>query len=101
MHIAKVQTVNEDIELIERHLAGDGNASRQLVQKYEQMVFALVNQMLGRDEDVGDAAQEVFLNVLQALPRFRGESALSTWIYRIGWFPRRRPGCLPILPARW
>lgn len=83
MHIAKVQTVNEDIELIERHLAGDGDASQQLVQKYEQMVFALVSQMLGRGEDVRDAAQEVFLNVLQALPRFRGESALSTWIYRI------------------
>jgi RNA polymerase sigma-70 factor, ECF subfamily len=83
VHIAKVQTVDEDIELIERHLAGDGNASRQLVQKYEQMVFSLASQMLGRNEDVRDAAQEVFLNVLQALPRFRGESALSTWIYRI------------------
>lgn len=84
MHIAKVQTVNEDIELIERHLAGDGDASQQLVQKYEQMVFALASQMLGRGEEVRDAAQEVFLNVLKALPRFRGESALSTWIYRIG-----------------
>jgi len=84
VHIAKVQTVNEDIELIERHLAGDGDASQQLVQKYEQMVFALASQMLGRGEEVRDAAQEVFLNVLKALPRFRGESALSTWIYRIG-----------------
>jgi len=84
VHIAKVQTVNEDIELIERHLAGDGDASQQLVQKYEQMVFALASQMLGRGEEVRDAAQEVFLNVLKALPRFRGESDLSTWIYRIG-----------------
>jgi len=83
VHIAKVQTVNEDIELIERHLAGDGDASRQLVQRYEQMVFALASQMLGRGEDVRDAAQEIFLNVLKALPRFRGKSALSTWIYRI------------------
>ncbi len=47
------------------------------------MVLNLAARMTGRAEGAEDLAQEVFLRVWKALPRFRGECKLSTWIYRI------------------
>jgi RNA polymerase sigma-70 factor (ECF subfamily) len=46
-------------------------------------VFALVFRMLGRREEAEDLAQEVFVQVFKAIEQFRGDSKLSTWIYRI------------------
>jgi len=53
------------------------------VQAYEQRVFRLVLRMLGRRDEAEDMAQEVFVQVFKAIDQFRGESKLSTWIYRI------------------
>lgn len=75
--------MDEDAELIQKHLAGDRDASRVLVAKHQDAVFGLALRMLGSGEEARDAAQEVFLNVLEGLPGFRGESAFSTWLYRI------------------
>lgn len=72
-----------DAQLISRHLQGDQQASQALVERYQDMVYSLAWRMLGDGEEARDAAQEIFLNALEALPRFRGECALSTWLYRI------------------
>jgi RNA polymerase sigma-70 factor (ECF subfamily) len=70
-------------ELVERCRQGDETAFRALVDQYKGLVFALVaRSVLGR-ERAEDVAQEVFLKVHKGLPYFRGESRLSTWIYRI------------------
>jgi RNA polymerase sigma-70 factor, ECF subfamily len=69
--------------LVERCRAGDDDAFRELVDRYKDLVFALIARTVqdrGRAEDL---AQEVFLRVHRGLPYFRGEARLSTWIYRI------------------
>jgi len=79
--------VNEDAELesklIERLVARDERAFNELVRAYRQRVFALVLRMLGNPAEAEDLAQEVFVQVFKAIGTFRGESKLSTWIYRI------------------
>ena len=63
------------------------------------MVYHLALQLLGSHEDALDLSQDVFLTVFRSIHRFRGESALQTWIYRIvvnhvrnrqRWWRRRR-----------
>lgn len=49
----------------------------------QDMVFSLALRMLGSVPDAEDAAQEILLRAWKALPSFRGESELSTWVYRI------------------
>jgi RNA polymerase sigma-70 factor (ECF subfamily) len=69
--------------LIERCREGDEQAFRELVEHYKGLVFALVARSIkdpGRAEEV---AQDVFVRVYRGLPSFRGESRISTWIYRI------------------
>jgi RNA polymerase sigma-70 factor (ECF subfamily) len=53
------------------------------VKAYERRVFALVLRMIGNRAEAEDLAQEVFVQVFKAIGSFRGESKLSTWIYRI------------------
>lgn len=75
--------MSDDRELIQRHLAGDREAAGQLIRRHERMVLDLARQLLGPGEEARDAAQEIFLNLLQVLPGFRGEAAFTTWLYRI------------------
>jgi RNA polymerase sigma-70 factor (ECF subfamily) len=55
----------------------------QLFQRFHGMVFQLGYRVLGDREEALDLAQEVFLIVFRRMDRFRGESSLKTWIYRI------------------
>ncbi|MEO5726398.1 MAG: sigma-70 family RNA polymerase sigma factor [Byssovorax sp.] len=64
-------------------MARDESAFNELVVTYQRRVFALVFRMLGRREEAEDLAQEVFVQVFKAIDQFRGDSKLSTWIYRI------------------
>jgi RNA polymerase sigma-70 factor, ECF subfamily len=68
---------------IERLVGRDERAFNELVQIYEQRVYRLVFRMLGRRDEAEDMAQEVFVQVFKAIGQFRGDSKLSTWIYRI------------------
>jgi RNA polymerase sigma-70 factor, ECF subfamily len=68
---------------VARLVARDERAFNELVLTYERRVFALVFRMLGRRDEAEDLAQEVFVQVFKAIDQFRGESKLSTWIYRI------------------
>ncbi len=69
--------------LIENATKGDRVAQSRIVQKYERMVYNLGLKMLGNQEEAECILQETFLKVLEALPDFKGNSQLSTWIYRI------------------
>lgn len=55
----------------------------QIVVEHQAMVFRTLVRLTGRREDVEDLAQEVFLRLYRALPAFRGEAQLSTYLYRI------------------
>lgn len=72
-----------ETRFIERLRGRDERAFNDLVQQYEQRVFRLVFRMLGRREEAEDMVQEVFVQVFKAVESFRGDSKLSTWIYRI------------------
>jgi RNA polymerase sigma-70 factor, ECF subfamily len=72
-----------DALLVERVKLGDMRAFEMLVVKYQRRVERLVGRMV-RDVDlVPDIAQETFIRAYRALPKFRGESAFYTWLYRI------------------
>jgi RNA polymerase sigma-70 factor (ECF subfamily) len=73
----------DEARLVERLAARDERAFNALVRAYERRVFALVLRMLGNRAEAEDLAQEVFVQVFKAIGSFRGESKLSTWIYRI------------------
>ncbi len=74
---------DNEAEFVARLVARDETAFNLLVITYERRVFALVFRMLGRREEAEDLAQEVFVQVFKAIDQFRGDSKLSTWIYRI------------------
>jgi RNA polymerase sigma-70 factor (ECF subfamily) len=69
--------------LIARCAAGDETACAELVALHQRMVYGLAFTLLGNHDDALDLSQEVFLRVFRTLGRFRGQSALRTWIYRI------------------
>ena len=54
-----------------------------LVREHERAVFRTLTRLVGPGAHVEDLAQDVFLRLYRALPEFRGESALSTYLYRI------------------
>jgi RNA polymerase sigma-70 factor (ECF subfamily) len=58
-------------------------ASEQLVAEHQRTVVQLATNLLGDREEALDLSQEVFLRVFRTIHRFRGQSSLRTWIYRI------------------
>lgn len=69
--------------LISRCAAGDEAACTELVAEHQRMVFHLALHLLNDYDEALDLSQDVFLNVFRTIGRFRGQSALRTWIYRI------------------
>src|SRR2546425_11001305 len=77
-----MQAGNEP-ELVERCRRGDEGAFQELVERYKDLVFALIARTVQDRSRAEDLAQDVFLRIHRGLPYFRGEARLSTWIYRI------------------
>lgn len=79
----------ESAAIAEHAAASDGARSEikvefdELFDRYHSMVFHLTCRILGDREEALDVSQEVFLTVYRKLHRFRGDSSLKTWIYRI------------------
>jgi len=72
-----------EARLIERLIVRDERAFNALVRDYEARVFGVILRMIGDRAEAEDLSQEVFVQVFKAIGTFRGESKLSTWIYRI------------------
>ena len=77
------ETDSTEAALIARCVAGDESACADLVAAHQRTVFNLAFHLLGDRDEALDLSQEVFLRVFRTLSRFRGQSALRTWIYRI------------------
>lgn len=70
-------------ELIARLQQRDEAAFEELIRQYEKKVYTLCFRMCGSSEDAEEAAQDTFLALWRGIDRFRQESSLSTWIYRL------------------
>lgn len=79
----KATETEAEHKLIERCRLGDEAAFRQIVDQYKGLVFGLVARSVTNAGRAEELAQDVFLKVHRGLGSFRGESKLSTWIYRI------------------
>lgn len=78
-----VSTSDSDQQLVARVQAGDKRAFDLLVLKYQHKIFGLVSRYVKDSHEVQDVTQEAFIKAYRALPRFRGDSAFYTWLYRI------------------
>ncbi|ROR32122.1 RNA polymerase sigma factor RpoE [Inmirania thermothiophila] len=72
-----------DRELVRRVQAGEREAFDLLVRKYQHKIVQLISRYVRDPAEALDVAQEAFLKAYRALPKFRGESAFYTWLYRI------------------
>ena len=69
--------------LIQRAQQGDETAFTELFRRHRGDVTRLVFRVIGPSTDVEDVVQDVFVHVYRSLPRFRGDSKFSTWLYRL------------------
>ena len=72
-----------DLSLVRRVQRGDKGAFDALVLKYQHKVVKLVTRYVRSLAEAEDVAQEAFIKAYRALPQFRGDSAIYTWLYRI------------------
>ena len=78
-----VTTRETDQQLVLRAQKGDTRAFDLLVLKYQGRIATLVARFVNDATEVEDVTQEAFIKAFRALPKFRGESAFYTWLYRI------------------
>jgi len=74
---------DDEREAIEACRRGEREAFDRLVLRYQRDVYRLCYRFVFNHEDANDLAQEAFFRAWRAIPRFRGESSFSTWLYRI------------------
>ena len=72
-----------DKALVEKVKKGDKKAFDLLVLKYQQKVANIISRYIHDHSEVLDVSQETFIKAYRALPKFRGDSAFYTWLYRI------------------
>ncbi len=77
------EVAGSEAALVQRCAAGEEMAFSELVGEHQRMVVQLAVNLLGDRDEALDLSQEVFLRVFRTIHRFRGQSSLRTWIYRI------------------
>lgn len=79
----KMSEKSLDAELVDQAKQGHMPAFEMLVNRYQQRVANVIAKLVKDRSEIEDIAQEVFIKVYRALPRFRGDSSFYTWVYRI------------------
>jgi RNA polymerase sigma-70 factor (ECF subfamily) len=101
MEVLRLKDTGER-ELVRKALAGDERAFRKVLESHYTLIYSVVRGVAGQRGETDDIVQEVFIKIFRALGDFRGDSRLSTWIYRIARnealnaIDRRRPQVIPI-----
>ncbi|MCI2240526.1 RNA polymerase sigma factor SigM [Paenibacillus sp. TRM 82003] len=72
-----------DAELVAAHVAGDPDAFGEVVRRHRDRLWAVALRTTGDREEAADAVQDALVSALRAAGRFRGESAVTTWLHRI------------------
>ena len=78
-----VDDSRDDAALLRAHLAGDRDAFGALVERHRERLWAVALRTMGDREDAADALQDALLSAYRAAERFRGDSAVTTWLHRI------------------
>ncbi len=90
------QSAPTDRELIERTLAGDGNAFAMIVERFQRKIYRVAYAIVRDDMEADTITQDTFIQAYTHLGRFEGRSELETWLTRIAinrsrdWLRRRR-----------
>src|SRR6266511_3359185 len=74
---------DQDRQLITRLQAGDESAVQELAERYTPRIYQLALRHMKNREDAEEVTQDVLIKVYRKVGSFRGDSALSSWIYRI------------------
>ena len=77
------RTDRQERKLIQQVKAGDHEAFEAIFRRYVSRVYRQAVKLTGNESDAEDVVQEVFLAVYEKAKTFRGESAFSTWLYRL------------------
>lgn len=72
-------------KLIQSIRKGNTRAFSELVNRYKDLVYTLTLRMLGNREEAEEVSQDTFIKVFNSLERFKGDSKISTWVYRIAY----------------
>ena len=81
---AAASASEDDRALVGACLRGDRQAFDVIVERHQRHVYQLCYRFAGNHEDASDLAQDVFIRAYRGLHSFKGNSAFSTWLYRIG-----------------
>jgi len=73
-----------DADLVAACLGGQPGAFDLIVERHRRSIYQLCYRFVGNHEDASDLSQDVFLRAYRGLNRFRGQSSIATWLYRIG-----------------
>lgn len=79
----KMAVPNPDFDLVKRFNGGDESAFNDIVKKYQKKIYWHVRRMTGNHLDADEVTQEVLIVIYDNLKKFRFQSSLYTWIYRI------------------
>ncbi len=79
----KAQEVAFDRLLVDRFKSGDQEAFNEMVTRYWDRIYGMVNQLLRNPQDAEEVTQDAFIRAHRGLVNFRGDSAFSTWLYQI------------------
>ncbi len=74
---------HDDAALLRAHVAGDRDAFAELVRRHRDRLWAVALRTLGDREDAADAVQDALISAYKSADRFRGDSAVTTWLHRI------------------
>ena len=80
---APLARAEEDLELARRCVAGEPAGQRLFVERYSRLVFSVCRRRGLRADAAEDVTQEVLVEAFRALPRYRGEARLSTWLFTL------------------
>jgi len=76
-------TESDELRIIDRARQGDRASFDILVERYGPRIYSMIVHAVGNREDAEDFTQETFIRIYRALPKFRGDSPIFTWMYRI------------------
>jgi RNA polymerase sigma-70 factor, ECF subfamily len=79
----KAHEVAMDRVLVDRFKNGDAAAFDEMVSRYWDRIYSMVNQLLRNSQDAEEVTQDAFIRAHRGLANFRGESAFSTWLFQI------------------